>query len=188
LPRLSVSRQRSAAGHYFDKELRLDKRLEAKDAVIGIWLCSLISTWAWCNNDALTHRTTDAGWPRSSDAPALTHAVQHQLSTGFNYNDRVPHVYKYIYIYIYRFAFTLKPPREPWCWARRGLAWPFGDEEGVRSAIADADVGMPTCGLQSDTSSQRVSITTTACHNVYKYKYRFAFTSKPPSKLVSESS
>ena len=82
----------------FDKELRLDKRLEAKDAVIGIWLCSLISTWAWCNNDALTHRTTDAGWPRSSDAPALTHAVQHQLSTGFNYNDRVPHVYKYIYI------------------------------------------------------------------------------------------
>ena len=98
---------------------------------------------------ALTHRTTDAGWPRSSDAPGLTHAVQHQLATGFNYNDRVPHVYKYNYI----FAFTLKPPSEPWCWARRGLAWPFGDEEGVRSAIADADVGMPTCGLQSDTSS-----------------------------------
>ena len=71
---------------------------------------------------ALTHRTTDAGWPRSSDAPGLTHAVQHQLATGFNYNDRVPHVYKYNYIS----AFTLKPPSEPWCWARRGLAWPFG--------------------------------------------------------------
>jgi hypothetical protein len=53
--------------------------------------------------------------PRSCGVHFM-HAVQHQLATGFNYNDRVPHVY----IYKHRFAFSLKPPSEPWCWARIG--------------------------------------------------------------------
>ena len=53
-------------------------------------------------------------------------------------------------------------------------------------------VGMPTCGLQSDTSSRkpvsRFQLQRSPHVYKYKYEYRFAFTLKPPNKLVSESS